>query len=355
MAATLLELTDAAKRGEAPAFVLIVGTERLLAERAVEALRTAALAEGPSGFNEEVFHGRELGGGRVAHVVSAARTLPMMAKRRFVLVRDLHLLPAARRKSKDDPEDGEATSSGSADLDALAEYAKKPVDSACVVVTAEQLDGRSKLVSASKKRGAFFEARPLYEREVGGWAQREARARGHAASDDAIATLVAMLGADLSAIDDALERISLFVGPGKPIDVEAVEQTVARLRVSTIWELVDAIGARDTRLASTALASIVASREPALKVLAMVTRQVRIVARMRDRLADGLAPQEAAVAAGAPPFKARELSASARRFSSDDLAGAFTALATADRALKGSKVPDGVVLSDLVLALCPPR
>lgn len=351
---TLLELTDAAKRsGVVPPFVLIVGTERLLAERAVHALRVAALDGGPSGFNEETFHGRELGAGRVAHVVAAARTLPMMAKRRFVLVRDLHLLPAKRRAKDDATEDDSKPTGG--ELDTLATYAARPCDTACVVVTTEQIDGRSKLAAGAKKRGQLYEARPLYEREVGAWAAREAKERGHPMSEDATATLVAMLGADLSSIDDALERISLLVGPGKPIDVEAVEQSVARLRVSTIWELVDAISARDAKAATTALGSIIASREPGLRVLAMIARQIRIVAKMRDKLAEGLAPQDAAIAAGAPPFKGRELAASAKRFSRDDLASAFGALASADRALKGSKVPEGVALSDLVLALCPPR
>ena len=352
---TLLELTDAAKKsGVAPPFVLIVGTERLLAERALHALRVAALGGGPSGFNEETFHGRELGAGRIAHVVAAARTLPMMAKRRFVLVRDLHLLPSKRR-SKDDDADGETTQSTGGELDALATYAAQPCDSACVVVTTELLDGRSKLAAGAKKRGQLYEARPLYEREVGAWAAHEAKDRGHKMSEDATATLVAMLGADLSAVDDALERISLSVGPGQPIDVAAVEASVARLRVSTIWELVDAISARDARAATTALGSIIASREPGLRVLAMITRQIRIVAKMRDKLAEGLGPQDAAMAAGAPPFKGRELAASAKRFSRDDLAHAFGALANADRALKGSKVPEGVTLSELVLALCPPK
>lgn len=334
--------------------MLLVGTERLLMERAIAALRVAALGGAPSGFNEETFHGRELGAGRVAHVVAAARTLPMMAKRRFVLVRDLHLLPA-RRRGKDEDGEAEGAQVVGGELDALAAYAAKPCDSACVVVTAEQLDGRSKLAAGAKKRGQLYEARPLYEREVGAWAAREAKSRGHAMSDDAAATVVAMLGADLSAIDDAIERVSLRVGPGKPIDVAAVEQSVARLRVSTIWELVDAISARDARAATTALGSIIASREPGLRVLAMITRQIRIVAKMRDKLAEGLGPQDAAIAAGAPPFKGRDLAVSAKRFTRDDLSNAFGALANADRALKGSKVPEGVALSDLVLALCPPR
>ena len=39
---------------------------------------------------------------------------------------------------------------------------------------------------------------------------------------------------DLSAIDDALERLSLYVGEGQAITLAAVEACVARVRVETI-------------------------------------------------------------------------------------------------------------------------
>jgi len=76
---------------------------------------------------------------------------------------------------------------------------------------------------------------------------------------------------------------------------------------------------------------------------------------MREALSEGLRPQEAAKRAGAPPFKAADLTESARRFTADSLGDAFALIAEADRALKGSKRPPDVVLQDAVLALCADR
>jgi DNA polymerase-3 subunit delta len=84
----------------------------------------------------------------------------------------------------------------------------------------------------------------------------------------------------------------------------------------------------------------------------MVSRQLRIVARMREALSEGLRPQEAAKRAGAPPFKAGDLTESARCFTAESLGRAFTLIAETDRALKGSKRPPDVILQDAVLALC---
>jgi len=142
------------------------------------------------------------------------------------------------------------------------------------------------------------------------------------------------------------------VGPGQRIDQAAVEACVTRIRVDSIWALVDAVGLRDRKKALLAAMSLLADREPPLKILAMLARQLRMVGKMRDGLAQGLAPEAAAKAAGAPPFKARELTESARRFRLTDLSRAFAVIAETDLLLKGSKQPGDVVLEHAIMRLC---
>jgi len=61
--------------------------------------------------------------------------------------------------------------------------------------------------------------------------------------------------------------------------------------------------------------------------------------------------QDATRAAGAPPFKARELTTAAKRFGEAELARAFRVLAETDLALKGSRRPPDVVLQSALLEL----
>jgi DNA polymerase-3 subunit delta len=316
-----------------PVYVLF-GSERFLVERAAELLKRAALGDGPTGFNDDLFHGNASFSAQ--RVINAARTLPMMARARYVLVRDVDQAP---------PEE----------LDALAAYVSAPVDTACVVFTAEKLDKRSKLVKAATAAGAAFEAQPLKGAALRRFATDEAKRRGHVLTPRAAEALAEALGEDLAAIDDACERLSLYVGEGQTIDVDAVQACVTRVATDSIWALVDAVGMRDTQKALHATGSLLADREPPLRILGMVARQLRIVARMREALASGLPDKDAALAAGAPPFKARELKESARRFTMRELSAAFTTLAIADLALKGSRVPPERVLEEAVLALCTGR
>jgi DNA polymerase-3 subunit delta len=323
------ELVTAASEGKIPNVVLIVGAESFFIDRAVSALRKAVGEGGMGSLNEDIFEGRSIS---ATKVIEAARTLPMLAARRFVLVRDVSAVNAEG-------------------MDKLAEYTAAPFDTCCLVMTAEKLDGRSKLVKRATASQCFFEALPIKERDARGFVGLEARRRKLRIAPQAIDALVDSVGVDLPAIDDALERLSLFVGPEGSIDLAAVDACVTRVRSESIWALVDAVGLRDRKTALRATASLLADREPPLRILAMVARQLRMVARMKSALISGASEADATRAAGAPPFKARELAQAARRLDAVSLSRAFGVLAETDLALKGSKRPPDVVLESAILAL----
>ena len=323
------QVIDEARQGRFQPVHVLAGSEKFLVERAIGLLRKAALDEATAGFNSDVFHGQGL---EAKRLVAAAKTIPMMARSRFILVRDAEDIAAA-------------------ELEALVAYLADPSPSTCVVFSVEKLDGRSKFAKAARERGYWADAEAPKGGAIRQFVTAEARSRGHELGGPAAEALIDATGNDLAAIDDALERLSLYVGAGQPIDVASVEACVARVRVDTFWSLVDAVSARDASTATAALRSLLADREPPLRILAMVARQLRMVARMREALATGLRGPEAAKHAGAPPFKARELTEAARRFANADLRAAFRALADADVALKGSKRPPDTVIEETVLSL----
>ena len=328
------ELLQEAREGRFRPVVLIVGPERWLAAQAVAALRRAVLGEGPSGFNDDRF---EVGPGAtpMATVLSTARTLPMMATARFVLA---HL----QRGEKTPAED----------LAALADYLEQPSETSCLVVLAERLDGRSKLVRRAKAKGAYVEASPLKRAQLQDFLREEARRRGHRLEPAAAALLLEDVGEQLGPLDDALERLSLYVGPGQPITVEAVEATLTRSHGETVWGLVDGVAEGDARRAlRVAARAFVHDAEPPLRLVALLARQFRMIARFREARAQGQRPAEAARAAGAPPFKARDLDRAASRLDGRRLTAIFEVLAQLDRQLKGSKVPAELLAEEAFLRL----
>src|SRR5690606_38453559 len=150
-----------------------------------------------------------------------------------------------------------------------------------------------------------YEARPLKGAGLLRFIEAEAREKGKSLDGNVAGALVDALGEDLAALTDAVERLSLFAGERKTMTLDDVAACVTRARVETIWKLVDAISLRDRREAIAALESLLDDRSNALGLLAMVARQLRMIARMRQALRDGLATEDAAKAAGIPPFKAQ--------------------------------------------------
>lgn len=332
MTVTVQALVANAKSGRFGPVHVLVGDETILRDRAVAALRRASVGDGIAGLNEDSFHGSQA---TAAQIVAAARTLAMMSPVRFVLVRGVDAMKAD-------------------ELDQIAQYVEDPSSSTCLVMTADKLDGRSKLSRIAKKTDVLVEVTRLKGAAVAGFAQGEARSRGHVLGPDATQALLDCVGDDLAAIEDAIERLSLFVGPGAPIDSVAVDACVAKLRTESIWALVDALGMRDPRKATHALVSLLADQEPPLRIVAMITRQFRMIAKAQEALRSGASKADAAQLAGAPPFKADELARAADRSPPGELRRIVTTLANLDRALKSSKVQPNVLMVESVTALAMP-
>src|SRR5580698_5305288 len=96
---TPAEAIAQAKRGAlAPVYVL-AGEERFLRDQVVAEIRAAALGTGIPAFNEDKFQAGEVD---VDKVIAAARTVPMMAPKRFVLVRGVERWDSARDSESSD-------------------------------------------------------------------------------------------------------------------------------------------------------------------------------------------------------------------------------------------------------------
>ncbi len=324
-----------AKAGRLLPVYLVAGEERVARDEVVEALRQAALGSGLAAFNEDRFTAGEAD---VDAIVGAARTVPMLAKKRFVLVR------GAERW------DGVEASQA---FDRLAEYAVAPVDSACVVIVASKIDGRRKLTLAARKQGFLVVCDPLDARGLVAWIVERARVKGHPIERDVAELLAALAGPDLSSVSDALERLSLYVGPAAAIDETAIGECVARVRVADTWALVDAVSVRDLGRALRTLADAYDPRERGLPLLGALAWSVRQLARCQAELASGATQEEAAKRAGVfQPYRARELAAKARAVSSRDVERWLLVLAESDVALKSSRRSADAVLEDMLIRLC---
>jgi DNA polymerase-3 subunit delta len=323
---------------------LLTGEERYLEAKVVQALKAAATAGGIPGLNEDQLSAQETD---VDTVLGAARTLPMMAKRRFVLVRGLeHWEPR-------DAPDGKEGKEKAQPLDRLLEYAQSPSVSTTLVLLGGALDKRRKLVTSARKDGWLVSCDAVSRADLPGFIERAARERGNVL-EPGVADLIAELaGPELGPVTDALERCCLYAGTGSAVSEDVVAECVVRLRTKTVWELVSAVSQRDSGAALSALHEVYDAQDRGLRLLGLLAWSTRQLLRFESALSEGASATDAAVRAGAPPFKARELAEQVKRIARPELERWLLTLAELDYALKGgSKRPAKSVLEHGILKLC---
>ena len=145
-----------------------------------------------------------------------------------------------------------------------------------------------------------------------------------------------------------LFRSCLFVPAPAPIVLAHVEQCVPHTRAHSVWELADAVADRNLPKALATAHELLGQGEPGLKVLGLIADRVRRLLLGRAARAEGATVQEAAVAAGIPPFKAAEFGRQLQRYKGAELLQALERLAEADRQLKRSKLDDELLLEGLL-------
>lgn len=323
---------------------LVVGEERMLRDQVVSAITKAALAGGLPDFNHDKFTAGEAD---VEKILGATRTVPMMAKKRVVFVRGLERWDTA--SSADSGDEGKSLPP----LDRLAEYAKAPVDSTTVILVAQKLDGRRKIVALAKKSGFVVDCAQVEARKLPGWIRDRAKTKGHTIAPDVCDLIAEIAGPDLSYLDDVLERLSLYVGAGAPITEEAVAVNVTRVRLADTWNLVDAASTKDLGRVLALFADVYDPRDRGLPLVGAIAWSLRQLLKLQAALAAGASMDEAARRAGIyPAFRAREHAQKLKAFRPRELERWLVVVQETDLALKSSRRPADAILEEMFTRLC---
>lgn len=315
------ELLTEVRAGRLAPLYVFHSEHPVLIERVVAAIRDVAVPPAARGFNYDVVEGKT----SAAKIVALAQTLPMLAQRRMIYVRDLTGIPAD-------------------EAEPLLAYLARPNPSTVIVAVASKVDKRIKLFGQLSRKG-FLHALEA-PRQLPPWVRAEAQSLGVKMDPAAITRLVEAVGPDLSRLALAVEQLGLYVlGPGpsgagggkRAVTSDDVDDLIADTRERSVFELTDAIGAADRARALAAVGSLVDQRESAVGVIVMLARHIRQLSLVHVLRTSATPRGEWGARLGVPPFIVDKVVAQARTYSPGALAAATRRLAEADRALKGDQ------------------
>ena len=189
------------------------------------------------------------------------------------------------------------------------------------------------------------------------WVMESAQARGVKIEQDAARELVDSLGSDMMLIGNELEKLVLYVGEKKRITIGDVEIMVLSAKQRSLYELTDAISAKDRTRALAVMDAMLSTGDGDeaaighLYMLAKTFRQMLVI--LEKNVRDSRAIWQALWQGfRVPPFAADDLIRQARRYKSRrELTRALRLIARADLALRSNPVSKRMVLENLVLDL----
>lgn len=328
---TLDTFTASLKRGKFSPLYLFTGEEEFLTEEYLDVLLEYALDESSRSFNLDIVYGGEVD----AHnVVAVASSFPMMSERRVVVVKDAEKLVASE-----------------ANREILMRYLSQPLSSTILAFITLKADMRLSVFKVFQDKGTVVESRPLYESDVAAWLERKIKKLGRSISPEACELLQAYVGSSLRELHNEIDKLFLYVGDKKTINVEDVTAVVGMSRSHNVFELQRAIGARDAPRSVEILERMLEAGENPIGIIAILMRFFQKLWILPSLRRHAGSEYELASRMQVKPYFVKEYLEAARHFPPDRIGQAFEALLAADVALKTSQDNPRVVMTSLLYKL----
>lgn len=223
-----------------------------------------------------------------------------------------------------------------------------------------EMTDRDRYVRIKETLGEFcnvVELARVEEGEAVKWVNEQAAVDGVKIDADAARELVDALGGDMMLVSNELEKLVLFVGEKKRVTLGDVETMVLAAKQRSLYELTDAISAKDRVKALEVLNAILSTgdgEEAAIGHLYMLAKTFRQMLVIFERKVRDSRMLWQALWQGfrVPPFAAEDIIRQARRYQSRrELTRGLRQIARADLALRSNPTSKRMVLENLVLEL----
>ena len=262
-------------------------------------------------------------------IVSACNSYSLFGDGPFVLVRNLDAWNASQKAK-------------------IVDYLENPSPEADLLMLGEKLGAREKLLAAVKKTGEVHDFKQPTGKALAKWAVGHAKKQGLELPEDVAGELVTRCS-DKVRVMGEIEKLALYAeGIATLEDVEALVPPDLQ---SNIFRFVDALSAGERGKALELLEALLSTNEPPLRILYMIRRQFRLLARARSLFEGDASRSEVASTLKVPPFVAKKLEEQSS-MSEEGLENALALVLDLERGLKGgSELGDALQVELAVLRL----
>lgn len=306
------------------------GEEPYLINQAVNYLKVCVLHGSAADFNYSSYYAGDVD---ILQVRDEVETLPMMAPRRLVILREVQ-----------DLSDKEWA--------ALEPLFETPVESSVFLLVGSKIDKRKKFFKHLYEQSQFVEFKKPFENQIPGWIRHICKGHDLTISDEGVQLVHRLVGNQLTEIESEILKLKDFLGDRKNIELEDVAQCVSKKREENVFDLTESLGEGDKVQSLVRLVQLLDQGQNEVGIVSLVARHMRILMLVKQGMDSGLAGQKLATYAQVPSYYLQDYVNQSKRWSMKKLENCLMILAETDRALKSSPLSAHIWLENLVMKTC---
>ncbi len=296
------------------------GPNTFASRRKLQEMVETYVTKSGSDFGLERIDGKEAS---YDQIIAALQASPFLAKTRLVIIENLSANKSAIERVM-------------AALDAIP-------DTTVAVFYEGEADARTTYFKTMSKLPKAVKFDKLGQPQLLAWAKREVEKLGGTIERPALNALVEAVGDDQWRLE---QEINKLVNVAPAVTLENVKNLVSTSSTESIFDLVDAMSAGNTKRALAVYRGLIGERTNEVYILTMVTWQLRnlLLAKTSGMTNSG----ELAKAAGMSPFVAGKALQKGKSLSEEMLKQAFMESVEADYIIKSGQGTAEQVVEDLI-------
>ena len=311
------------KSGQYKKVYLLYGEESFLKKSYKKKLKEAVAGDDTMNYN--YFEGKGLD---VNELISLSDTMPFFSDKRLIIIEDSGFFK---------------TSS-----EALADYLPMIPDTTCIVFVEDAVDKRNRLFKKVKELGHAAEMKRQDSAQLARWAGTILAQNGRKITGSTMNLFLERTGDDMENIRMELEKLISYTMGSDVVTTEDVEAVTTVQVTNKIFDMVNAIVTRKTRLAMDLYEDLLTLKEPPMRILFLIARQFNQLLLVKEMTAKGTDRGTIASKLKIPPFVAGKVSAQAGAFTREQILSYVKGCVEAEEAVKTGKMNDRMAVELLI-------
>lgn len=309
-------LNEDLKSGQLNRVYLLYGEEAYLKKQYRDKLKNAMVSPDDN-MNYAYYEGKGI---HVNEVIDLAETLPFFAERRLIILEDTGFFKSTSAE--------------------LADYIKDMPETTSMIFVETEVDKRGKLYKAVQAKGRAVELGRQDENTLLRWVASNVKHEQKQISENTVRFFLAKVGTDMENIQKELEKLFCYTLDKDCITTEDVEDICTTQITNQIFDMVNAVADKKQRKALEFYNDLLALKEPPMRILALLTRQFKLLLEVKTMDKQGYGRKEIAEKAGINPFVVGKYQVQAKAFSEKELRQIMEDSVETDEAIKTGRLTD---------------